>query len=69
MTKLHGGSPVKKQGVLNRGTHTRPSTIHHGSGKPLGVVTAAPTRPRANPSGGMHGGSGRAQGVLNKKRT
>lgn len=66
MTK-HAGSPTKKQGTLQRGTHTRLAPYHGGSGMPH-KVHEAPTRPRANPSGGMHGGSGRSQGVLAGKR-
>ena len=47
MAKHHGGTH-HVQGSLHRGTKPQPSPIHHGSGKPLGVVTKAPTRPAVN---------------------
>jgi hypothetical protein len=31
MVKLHGGSPGKRQGVLNRGTAPKPSPWHGGT--------------------------------------
>ncbi len=57
MAKIHGGSGVR-QGHLNRGTAPKPSPIHHGSGKPVGVLHAPP--PRGSPSltsMGPHGGT------------
>jgi hypothetical protein len=45
--KRHAGSG-KPQGVLNRGTHTRPNPTHAGSSRPHGVVHEAPTRPMVN---------------------
>jgi hypothetical protein len=65
-TKHHAGTKLTR--TLNKGTHTRPSPFHGGSGALKGRVNEAPTRPRENPSGGMHGGSGKPQGVLSGKR-
>jgi hypothetical protein len=48
--KKHAGSG-KPQGVLNRGTHTRPSPLHGGSGRPKGVVHAPSPRPAVNAGG------------------
>jgi hypothetical protein len=45
--KHHGGT-YHIQGRLNRGTAPKPSLIHHGSGKPLGQLNAAPTKPMIN---------------------
>jgi hypothetical protein len=47
MAKQHGGTH-HVQGVLHRGTAPKPSLIHHGSGKPLGVLHEAPTLPQVN---------------------
>ena len=43
----HGGTHHVQGRRLNRGT-AKPSPIHHGSGKPVGVVHEAPTRPAVN---------------------
>jgi hypothetical protein len=43
----HGGTKHIK-GQLTRGTAPKPSSTHHGSGKPLGVLHEAPTRPMVN---------------------
>jgi hypothetical protein len=47
MAKLHGGTH-HVQGVLHRGTKPKPSPIHHGSGKPVGVLHAPPARLAVN---------------------
>jgi hypothetical protein len=49
MTKFHGGSPTKRQGVLNRGTARKPSPVHGGSGAPKGIVHDA-SKPQARVS-------------------
>jgi hypothetical protein len=41
MVKRHAGSGIP-HGHLNRGTAPKPSPIHHGSGKPVGVTHAPP---------------------------
>jgi hypothetical protein len=45
--KRHAGSGIP-HGHLNRGTERKPSPYHGGSGKPKGVVNAAPVRPQVN---------------------
>jgi hypothetical protein len=47
MVKRHAGSGVP-HGHRNIGTAPKPSPIHHGSGKPVGVLHAPPTRPAVN---------------------
>jgi hypothetical protein len=63
MTKFHGGTKHPK-GVLYRGTKPQPSTIHHGSGKPVGVVHAPPSPGAAVNRGGTFG-----MGTLKKRVT
>jgi hypothetical protein len=57
----HGGTKLVK-GQLNRGTHTRPSPVHGGSGMPKGRVHDAPPRPAVN-AGGTFG-----MGTLKKRK-
>jgi hypothetical protein len=47
MAKHHGGTH-HIQGTLNRGTVPRPSPTHAGSGRPKGILHAAPTKPMIN---------------------
>jgi hypothetical protein len=60
MVKKHGGTD-HIQGRLNRGTEKRPSPIHHGSGKPVGVTHAPPP-----PGGAVNRGGTFGMGSLKK---
>jgi hypothetical protein len=62
MAKQHGGSG-KTQGVLNRGTHTRPNPTHAGSGRPHGITHAPPP-----PGGTVNRGSIFGMGTLKKRK-
>jgi hypothetical protein len=62
MKKQHAGSG-KPQGVLNRGTHTRPSLTHGGTNLSKGVVNGPP-RPQIY---GTHGGTNLPR-RLNKRK-
>jgi hypothetical protein len=62
MKKLHGGTH-HVQGRLTRRTKPQPSQIHHGSGKPLGVLHAPPPAGSAVNRGGSFG-----MGVLAGKK-
>jgi hypothetical protein len=61
MAKNHGGTH-HVQGVLHKGTKPQPS-VHHGSGKPLGVTHAPPPAGGAVNRGGTFG-----MGTLKKRK-
>jgi len=46
MTKLHAGSPDKRQGVLHRGTAPKSNPVHGGSGAARVVHDASKPQPR-----------------------
>jgi hypothetical protein len=49
--KVGGHRPHPQNGTLkHKGTHPRPNPFHAGSGKPHGVLRAAPTLPQVNSS-------------------
>jgi hypothetical protein len=62
MAKLHAGSGIP-HGHQNKGTAPKPSPIHHGSGKPLGVLHEAPSPGSAVNRGGTFG-----MGTLKKRK-
>ena len=63
MAKLHGGSPTKRQGALNRGAQKpRIYANHGGSNLRQGEVRAPSSKPAVN-SGGTFG-----MGVLAGKK-
>jgi hypothetical protein len=62
MKKFHAGSGLP-HGHLNKGTERKPSPIHHGSGKPLGVLHAPPSPGTAVNRGGTFG-----MGTLKKRK-
>jgi hypothetical protein len=62
MAKHHGGTH-HVQGQLNRGTAPKPSPIHHGSEKPLGVLHAPPS-----PGGAVNRGGTFSMGRIKKRK-
>jgi hypothetical protein len=61
ISQFHGGTKLPR--VLNRGTAPKPSPIHHGSGKPVGVLHAPPSAGSAVNRGGTFG-----MGTLKKRK-
>jgi hypothetical protein len=62
MVKRHAGSGIP-HGHRNIGTAPKPSPIHHGSGKPVGVVHAPPA-----PGGAVNKGGTFSMGRLGGKK-
>jgi hypothetical protein len=54
MKKIHAGSGIL-HGHLNKGARPKPSPIHPGSGKPVGVLRAPPSPGSAVNRGGTFG--------------
>jgi hypothetical protein len=64
MTKMHGGSPTKRQGSLNRGAKPSPTPPNHGGTHlPTGRVHAPPPAGSAVNRGGTFG-----MGTLKKRK-